>query len=72
MNNGTASAAITARAGSQSASVSAAEELTRTVVYTFRGHSVEDNQNDPLYVSSYGLLARGFKEFFPKKWACCY
>ncbi|VDK68066.1 unnamed protein product [Litomosoides sigmodontis] len=50
VSNGRSLAALTAITDSQSASASAAEELTRTVVYTFRGHSVEDNQNDPLLI----------------------
>ncbi|VBB26688.1 unnamed protein product [Acanthocheilonema viteae] len=50
ISNGAAAAAIAAIAGSQSVSTNVGEELTRTIIQTFRGHSIEDNQNDSILI----------------------
>ncbi|OZC09658.1 ubiquitin family protein [Onchocerca flexuosa] len=63
-SNRTAAAAIAAIAGSQSVSANTAEGSDRNTVQTFRGHSIEDSQNDPLYVSFFVPL--NFEEFFEK------
>lgn len=62
LSNGAITAAI---AGSQSVSTNTAQELTRTIIQTFRGHSIEDNQNDPMYVV-FCCISLAFEEFFEK------
>uniref|UniRef100_A0AAF5PPE5 Ubiquitin-like domain-containing protein n=1 Tax=Wuchereria bancrofti TaxID=6293 RepID=A0AAF5PPE5_WUCBA len=61
LRNGTAAAAIAAIAGSQSVSAHTAEELTHTVIQTFRGHSIEDNQNDPILIRVQNAFLRAFR-----------
>ncbi|VDO20071.1 unnamed protein product [Brugia timori] len=61
LRNGTAVAAIAAIAGSQSVSAHTAEELTHTVIQTFRGHSIEDNQNDPILIRVQNAFSRAFR-----------
>ncbi|EFO27509.2 hypothetical protein LOAG_00973 [Loa loa] len=61
VSNGTAAAAIAAIAGRQSVSANAAEELTQTIIQTFRGHSIEDNQSDPVLIRVQNVLLRTFR-----------
>ncbi|CAG9540847.1 unnamed protein product [Cercopithifilaria johnstoni] len=61
ISNGTAAAAIAAIAGSQSVSANAAEGLTRTIIQTFRGHSIEDNQNDSILIRVQNAFLRIFR-----------
>ncbi|VDO46606.1 unnamed protein product, partial [Onchocerca flexuosa] len=59
-SNRTAAAAIAAIAGSQSVSANTAEGSDRNTVQTFRGHSIEDSQNDPLLIRVQNAFLRTF------------
>uniref|UniRef100_A0A0R3RT34 Ubiquitin-like domain-containing protein n=1 Tax=Elaeophora elaphi TaxID=1147741 RepID=A0A0R3RT34_9BILA len=61
VNSGTAAAAIAAIAGSQSVSADSTDGLTRTIIQTFRGHSIEDNQNDPILIRVQNAFLRTFR-----------
>ncbi|KAM3723508.1 Uncharacterized protein ACO02O_06725 [Dirofilaria immitis] len=49
-SNGIAAGTIAAIAGSQSVPANTADELTRTIIQTFRSHSIEDSQNEPILI----------------------
>lgn len=46
----TTTSAIATIAGSQSISAIAADDSTQIIIQAYRGHSIEDNQNDAMYV----------------------
>ncbi|VDK29298.1 unnamed protein product [Gongylonema pulchrum] len=56
-----AAAAIAAIAGAQSVSVNAAGELTRRIIQTFHGRSIEENRNDPFLLRIRNALLRLFR-----------